>query len=299
VRSDANWLLSTTVQSTAAFVAIVGGLLVSRLVALTTERSGLRTRREEAERLLDVADVRVAEAEGRLWDIEASRAIYYTSEDIFAAHGVADAEIITQRSEWGVGNPEVVERIEAALSRIRATFSAVTDILGTRDPAKVDPDDIKREIAEDLRRFVEDVHKQLADEAAERDPNPWGLRGFSSLTLPRDAALVAADRQRREREYEGAEEALALARRYRDDRDVEFRLADVALSRLGRPEGIGWGLWTLTYMAATGIVLPLLVMLGRRTDTPFALLVAVVVAFVSGLAAFGLYLRYVIDLARE
>lgn len=39
--SDPNWLLSSTAQCTAALVAIVGGFLVSRLVAVATERQGL------------------------------------------------------------------------------------------------------------------------------------------------------------------------------------------------------------------------------------------------------------------
>jgi hypothetical protein len=50
-------------------------------------------------------------------------------------------------------------------------------------------------------------------------------------------------------------------------------------------------------MAVTGIVLPLAVMLRGRTDTAFPLRLSVVVAFVSGLIAFGFYLRYVVRLA--
>jgi hypothetical protein len=38
---DPNWLLSTTAQSAAALVAIVGGFLVSRVVGLQSTRDGL------------------------------------------------------------------------------------------------------------------------------------------------------------------------------------------------------------------------------------------------------------------
>ena len=41
---DPNWLLSTTAQSSAALVAIVGGFLLSRILALATERNGLALR---------------------------------------------------------------------------------------------------------------------------------------------------------------------------------------------------------------------------------------------------------------
>jgi len=39
---DPNWLPSTTAQATAALVAIVGGLLASRLVSLSSERTTLQ-----------------------------------------------------------------------------------------------------------------------------------------------------------------------------------------------------------------------------------------------------------------
>ena len=41
---DPNWLLSTTAQSTAALVAIVGGFLLSRVLAFAAERNGLALR---------------------------------------------------------------------------------------------------------------------------------------------------------------------------------------------------------------------------------------------------------------
>jgi hypothetical protein len=43
---DPNSLLATLAQSSAAIVAIVGGFLVSRLVALSSEREGLRRQLE-------------------------------------------------------------------------------------------------------------------------------------------------------------------------------------------------------------------------------------------------------------
>ena len=36
---DPNWLLSTTAQSTAALVGIIGGFLLSRVVAIISEKS--------------------------------------------------------------------------------------------------------------------------------------------------------------------------------------------------------------------------------------------------------------------
>src|SRR5664280_3740674 len=53
---DGSVLLATLAQSTAAVVAIIGGFLVSRLVALSSEREGLRRQKASAEaHLLSVA----------------------------------------------------------------------------------------------------------------------------------------------------------------------------------------------------------------------------------------------------
>lgn len=294
MRADANWLLSTTVQSAAAFVAIVGGLLVSRLVALTSERSGLRTRREEAKRLLEVAEERLAAATNDLREVEADRATWAESETIFAAHGNVSAASITAESGWGADDPDVIARVEVVLSRVRQAFDAVGHALSDQDPGRVDSEDIEREVDRELRPFVADVLAQLTEEREAR--RSYGLGSIRAILPPRDGALIAADRQQREREYERVDEAVVVARRQRDDRAMDLGLADAALARVGRPEGIGWGFATLAYIGVTGIVLPLIVMLRGRTDIALTLRITVVGAFVSGLVVFGLYLRYVVRL---
>ena len=45
--TDINALLSTIVQSAASFVAIVAGFIISRLLALSSERDGLLNRIRE------------------------------------------------------------------------------------------------------------------------------------------------------------------------------------------------------------------------------------------------------------
>ena len=45
IQSDPNWLLSSVAQSTAALVAIIGGLIASRLITLSGER-GLLVERD-------------------------------------------------------------------------------------------------------------------------------------------------------------------------------------------------------------------------------------------------------------
>lgn len=53
--TDSNWLLSTTDQSTAALVAIIGGFLISRAIAFSSEKSSLSKNFYKIETLLAVA----------------------------------------------------------------------------------------------------------------------------------------------------------------------------------------------------------------------------------------------------
>ena len=46
---DPNWLLSSAAQSAAAIVAIIGGFIISRLLALSAEISSLENRKHDLE----------------------------------------------------------------------------------------------------------------------------------------------------------------------------------------------------------------------------------------------------------
>src|SRR5665213_3686378 len=63
---DWNWLLSTTAQSAAALVAIVGGFLVTRLVTLSADREALRRRAHEIQVRIDGLEQGIDERTERL-----------------------------------------------------------------------------------------------------------------------------------------------------------------------------------------------------------------------------------------
>lgn len=65
-RMDPNPLLSTTASAAAALVAIVGGLLVSRVISLATERSGLQQRLADLQARLRATESRTDGLQERL-----------------------------------------------------------------------------------------------------------------------------------------------------------------------------------------------------------------------------------------
>ncbi len=64
--TDPNSLPSTEAQSAAALVAIIGGFLVSRLVALSMERQGLERRLDEHRAEADRLTRRIAESDAEI-----------------------------------------------------------------------------------------------------------------------------------------------------------------------------------------------------------------------------------------
>jgi hypothetical protein len=65
---DPDWLLSSTAQSAAVLVAIVGGFLVSRLVTLSAECGAIIQRRQRQDRVRQIKQAEYNEIHAdRLW----------------------------------------------------------------------------------------------------------------------------------------------------------------------------------------------------------------------------------------
>jgi len=81
MQTDPNWLLSTVVQSTAAFVAIIAGFIISRLLALAAERDGLEARIRDIEVLLKINEQNLTPLQKRILDWDARN--FLGSRDVF------------------------------------------------------------------------------------------------------------------------------------------------------------------------------------------------------------------------
>ncbi len=90
LQADVNWLLSAIAQASAALIAIVGGLLVSRYVALHAEQQGARRRADDLAR-------RKEEARSQLADAERELDLYFI-DDFLDDHDVFEA-ILREQGE--------------------------------------------------------------------------------------------------------------------------------------------------------------------------------------------------------
>ena len=134
---DGYVLLATLAQSTAAVVAIIGGFLVSRLVALSSEREGLRRQKAAGEaRLLSVAADYEAAHKYRLArsidDFEDS------ALDCLVDEGLDEAELFRNRIPRGSSEDEMRPVFEDIRARVETARSEIKMRLTERDDRGTD-----------------------------------------------------------------------------------------------------------------------------------------------------------------
>lgn len=133
---DPNWLLSTTAQSAAAMVAIIGGLLVSRLVTLSVERNSILQRLEDLRsrrtiKTIEYEEVRDARlAISKNWFLEAHLG------DLVDNHAQTDPESLLDTITVGSSRDEMRPVAEHLVSTIRSAFETIEAIyIGSSMPS--------------------------------------------------------------------------------------------------------------------------------------------------------------------
>src|SRR4051812_44540856 len=96
--TDPNWLMSTTAQSAAAIVAIVGGFLVSRLITANSSREALQARQRESIDRLRSFEQLEAEAKRRLQTHDAKSLLNDQMAYVLENDGKATVHELLQRS---------------------------------------------------------------------------------------------------------------------------------------------------------------------------------------------------------
>jgi hypothetical protein len=275
---DANWLLSTTAQSAAALVAIVGGLLVSRLVALATERQGLVRRLDEIDATRSIRrdvlqDVYEERHEFSVRVFERS-----TMDRFVEAEGQLEssemADIVEGNWPRGAQQQEVARMAVDLAERVRRAYDVVNAHNGETHPPRLRSMGIH--VPDEDERIYYAIKKRFSE-----GPLPVG---------PLSNNPIADQRQDRriEREGELSAEVRAL--------DAEADVVKSQLRSLSKPRGLTRAVAVLTYFAIVGIVVPLGAMTRRPVPNGPVFRIVIVVLFVSGL---GALLAFVLALVRE
>jgi hypothetical protein len=321
--ADVNWLLSAIAQASAALVAIVGGLLVSRYVTLHAEQQGARRRADDLARRLEEARSNLGEAE-REFDL------YYVDDfldddDVFEAilrgQGKASLEdvLIAKDSDADDLNQGVLEE---QLADLQAEVLRAVQELAPIVPEGMEHDEWVgfkrgRDLPVGHRSVWEWVYDRIVDERIEaakeaernaRKQSRYGgllgggdydvnsLIGLTSPEVRGLRGLVAS--QHEIAQVNSIRGQVETARAEVRALDQERRLAEETFDATRQPEGFSLALQVLSILAALGMGVPVGIMAFVPFSLPWPARGVVVVVFFTGvllllrfLFAYAAYLR--------
>ena len=280
---DPTALLSTLTQAAAVFVAIVGGFLVSRLVAISSERDGLKRRHKEAGDQQKHVRAAYQEAhEYRLWNSQKDFAGWVLEDVVGVPPESVDREALLNKIPRGSSRDEMAPYLEHLITRVNEVTANVGTHLAAGDTSRLTLDDLEVRglvVPEEER----DLYRNIVDSIAIKLPRPTPTGYGLDLTMPQivNPTYVAADMRRldesitREQELE--------ARMHILETEVERLRSEIALT--GRPVGVTPAIVILAVYSLLGIVAPVVVLTVHPATLASWKAWALVALFVVGLFA--------------
>lgn len=294
--------LATIVEAAVAVVAIVGGLLVSRIVSLSTDRSGLTQRRDDLRVLIEKAKGRYGELEDRLLQLDAGeilephyQRLAHLPEEVHLAGMIVEAESTRTVEEIQPFLDDLLRRFREARVVLEPLFeNEYPDVtLEELDKFGRLPIDLRGDWAiydAALDALYEENKPLPASDRFGLFPNVGALpglgldSGWSTVSAIRNQAEQAEHAQvRRDRDD---------ARHLVDSLEAQVVQTDQALAAVSRPTGVTPAVLVLGYfttVAATGLLL----MVGSDRLEPWAAWI-IAAAFVVGLVALLVYLQVIV-----
>jgi hypothetical protein len=283
---DPDWLLSSTVQSAAVLVAIIGGFLVSRLVTLSAERGALIQRRHHRKEFRELKQDMCETVHTERLVVSTEWFIKNHRSNVLAKRGEIDVEaLLDDFIPRGSSKEEMRPVGEELISSVKAAFSDILALYPRDAPLPQTSDELSSE-GITIPAGSEDVYVTVADYIARsteaRRRSTWDSSSIATLAVPTPDIVYERQDARIAKETDLQSEIRTL--------DKEIALIDEELSELGKPEGIKGSIAVLMYLTLVGIALPTILMALRPVpDGPLSR-AAVVAAFISGLAVLVGYL---------
>lgn len=294
--SDPNALLSTLSQSSAAMVAIIGGFLVSKLIAISTEKEALKRQLKSARQRLK--HVKPAYESAYSYRLDNSRETFagWIIDDLVKAglDPVNYEEISSKNIPRGSSLQEMLPYAIALHKRVIKAHRGILPLLeGTYSDSTLYLDDLKSrglKVTEADEWIYQEVFHALKSELPEEPAQTiMGmaltkrsnlLAGFPMATL-KPAWSHEVDARRLDdsiREEQELKEQLSTI-------EGEINRLNHDLAKLGKPVGVIPAVWILSLLSLLGIVLPVIVMsldLPQLTPTLKGILIS---SFIGGLIA--------------
>ncbi len=260
---EPGWLLSSVAAASAALVAIVGALLISRVIALSSDREALERRAADlsaqVESLAEEFDLVGQEILRR----DAVDFVHAAAGDIIDSRGTVALDRLMQRYDPRDRTGELAPFVEEAKQAVAAAFSA---------------GDARQVLRTTADRYAL-LYAQL-DQVISRsgEGSPDDSPGTLSFTLKQVEVyrLLLRDQQ--------------SLRSVKRSTSLQLATTRTAAEALRQPRGVRGGLFVLLYFSLVGTVTPLVILATDPEHLVAGLRVLVVVLYVSGLAALCGYL---------
>jgi hypothetical protein len=253
---DPNWLLSTTAQSSAALVAIVGGFLLSRVLALAAERNGLALREAQLSDEVELAAETCRFQQRRIDDSD--RADFLDDAiELLVGDPAASIEDLDKDSCGDLRAGELAELFESIRARVKVAIEALK-------PHVPSSDWVGSLSSFSGSKPFDEVLPQLEiteDEDVELYSKVWRrLVPFSGVFLaPPSPSFPVSDPYNewiRERDRALDDRARAVG---------QLEIVRTELAKVSAPTGIGRLTASLAFFLATGVVVPIAVLVQQPT----------------------------------
>jgi hypothetical protein len=258
--------LSTIAASSAAMVAIVGGLLVARFVTLISEREGAQQVLDDAKERLSTAHKRAKETEERLvnWDVGD-----FFDRQVLHAIGDGTKDMRELRAINGSARlPD--EKIASVVSEVAAEFETARNALPGFIQSTPEGARVTHAGWEDFKAKTSGLPETSWDEVWEivyidllTPPQPRAPAGsifgdfpLSVPLIPPVPQYVALGEQRRD----ALRANLDRAQQQEEDIEGEVGRLQPARDAIVRPKGLGWGLVVLSVFTVVGVINPVWLM---------------------------------------
>jgi hypothetical protein len=265
--ADPNWFYSSTAQSAAAIVAIVGGFVTSRLLGLSAERSTLQNELSDKEFRLRTLQKRTNRLKDDLQRLDARHGLWRMDVTHYGKPIPELGQLRAENTDLQDLDPAIVQEVYEELRlRLEAAFTFVEnhENLITADDSSfhrwvskhhLSTEGLDRDLASNAFEDVAKARKAQAREEA-RKRLPFGIQ-MPDLSLPSIALSTPPDmrnvpdpkeRIREERRALAAQEEVL-------DGDIGHLRERLAAFRY--PPNILWGLGVLGYLALGSVIFPL------------------------------------------
>ncbi len=280
--------LSTISQASAAMVAIIGGFLVSRLVALSSEREGLLRQLHAENVTLSSALKRYKRVHGDRLSDSIERFYGWVIDDMVVNKGDLGKlpALIDQNIPRGSSVTELNNYATSLAKRVESAWDILTELVDNGDTRDLDIDELLSRVST-IPKEDKDIFERVGCEIIHKLPSA----NIFDTAMVNVAGLVNTSTDitdmRRMDETISEEESLSNLVDTAKKNIVHIKKS---LEYLGRPNGVIGCVFVLSYLSIVGIALPVIIMSFKPRELGNLWQIVLLAAFLTGVAAVILYI---------